>query len=453
MPSAGRKVPPVVVEKERATVASTISGREVELPAAWNRMFEPRVLTDYGPDGFATIAALPGGESLEWCYACGKCVAVCPVDMVGDYGPRKIHRKVQTGTDLLAHTDLWLCTTCGNCLRVCPKRVDMTAVIPAAREAALNGVGVPAELQDIFEKTFRHGNALGQAQRRRAQWAEGAGAPVRVLAKDPRPVDVLFYVEDYWSFHPRGQDAARAFARVASALGIDWAILGPEEKTIGDSQRLAGERGLFDALADDIAAVLAKYEFARIVTPDPHAFNALLREYPRRGHTFDVLHYTQLLSPLVDEIRWARELPLKVTFHDPCYLGRQNGEYDAPRALLAAIPGVELVEMGRCRQDAYCCGGGGGGMWLDGFSADHVTERLSERRVREAAQTGADVLAVCCPYEVPRFADAAKATGHEDLRVCDIVELVDEAMTDEALAEPPVGGAVREGLVGGPTAG
>jgi heterodisulfide reductase subunit C len=185
MPIGGRKVPPVAVEKQQARVASTISGREVDLPAMWNRMFEPRVLTDYGPDGFAAIAKLPGGESLEWCYGCGKCTPVCPVDMVGDYGPRKIHRKVQTGTDLFAAPDLWLCTACGNCLRVCPKRVDMIAIMPAVREAALSGAAVPAELQEVFEKTFRYGNALGQNQRRRARWAETAGVPVRVLATDP----------------------------------------------------------------------------------------------------------------------------------------------------------------------------------------------------------------------------------------------------------------------------
>jgi Fe-S oxidoreductase len=418
------------VEKETATVTSTISGREVELTARWNRMFEPRVLTNYGPEGFAAIAALPGGESLEWCYGCGKCVPVCPVDMVGDYGPRKLHRKVQTGTELLTDADLWLCTACGNCLRVCPKQVDMLAIMPAVREAALSGSTVPAELQDVFEKTFRQGNALGQSQRRRAQWADSAGVPVRILAKNPAPVDVLLYVEDYWSFHPRGQDAARAFARVATALGIDWAILGAEEKTLGDSQRLAGEKGLFEALVEDAATTLAKYDFQRIVTPDPHAFNALVKEYPARGHSYDALHYTQLLAPLVGQIRWTRELDLKVTFHDPCYLGRQNGEYEAPRTLIEAIPGVQLVEMDRCRQNGYCCGGGGGGMWLDSFTGDHTTERLSERRVREAAQTGADVLVVCCPYEVSRFTDAAKATGHEDLRVCDIIELIDEAMRD-----------------------
>jgi Fe-S oxidoreductase len=432
MPVGGRKVAPKVIEKEQATVASTISGREVELPAMWNRMFEPRVLTDIGPDGFEKLAALDGGESLEWCYGCGKCVPVCPVDMVGEYGPRKIHRKVQTGIDLFTDPDLWLCTTCMNCLRVCPKQVDMVQVMPAAREAALSEGVIPNELQDVFEKTFRYGNALGENPRKRAMWTRTAGVPVRVLAQEPGPVDVLFYVEDYWSFHPRGQEAARAFARIATALGIDWAILGPEEKTLGDSQRLAGERGLFDALVEDVSAVLAKYEFQRIVTPDPHGFNALVKEYPKRGHVYEALHYTQLLAPLIEQVQWRRELNYRVTFHDPCYLGRHNGEYDAPRELINAIPGIELVEMGRCRENGYCCGGGGGGMWLDGFNRDHVTERLSERRVREAASTGADMLVVCCPYEVSRFEDAAKSTGNAGLLVRDIVELIDEAMTEEA---------------------
>ncbi|MHB1987776.1 MAG: (Fe-S)-binding protein [Acidimicrobiales bacterium] len=417
----------MAVEREDATVTSRLSGRTSQLSGVWNRMFEPRVLTDYSSAGFAEIGALEGGESLEWCYGCGKCVPVCPVDLVGEYGPRKIHRKVQTGTDLFSSDDLWLCTTCGNCLRVCPKEVDMIQVMPAVRGSAIENGKVPIELQDVFEKTFRNGNCLGENPRRRHAWTRGAGVPVRVLATDPGPVDVLFYVEDYWSYHPRGQQAAQAFARILHGLGVDFAILGPEEKTLGDSQRLAGERGLFEALMDDVVATLDKYDFNRIVIPDPHGFNALVKEYPKRGHTYDVSHYTQWLAPLVGQLDFRRELELVVTFHDPCYLGRHNGEYEAPRTIIEAIPGVSLVEMGRCKENGYCCGGGGGGMWLDGLTANHTTERLSERRVREAAETGADVLAVCCPYEVSRFEDATKSTGNEQLRVMDIVELVDLA--------------------------
>lgn len=434
MPVGGEKQPPRAKEMEHAIVTSELSGKEWDLPGMWNRMFESRVLRNYTTTRLAEVASLPGGESLEWCYGCGKCVPVCPVDIVGEYGPRKLHRKAQTGIDLLGDPDLWLCTTCGNCLRVCPKQVDMIQIMPAAREAGVGAGNVPAELQDVFEKTFRQGNCLGENPRRRHAWTKAAGVPVRVLGSDPSPVDVLFYVEDYWSYHPRGQQAAQAFVRILTALGVDFAILGPEEKTLGDSQRLAGEKGLFEALMEDVVAVLSKYQFSRIVTPDPHGFNALKKVYPKYGHNFAALHYTQLLAPLAERIPWAGRLDAKVTFHDPCYLGRHNGEYDAPRTLLRSIPGLELVEMGRCKENGYCCGGGGGGMWLDGFTSNHTRERLSERRVREAAETGADILAVCCPYEVSRFEDAAKSTGNEHLKVMDIVELIDEAMEAPALA-------------------
>jgi Fe-S oxidoreductase len=428
MPVGGRKVTPTAVEFDVATVASTISGRTVELTSNWNRMFETRVLTETSPDGFDEISAIAGAESLEWCYGCGKCVPVCPVDLVGEYGPRKLHRKVQTGGDLLGSPELWMCTTCGNCLRVCPKEVDMIQTMPALREEAISRGTVPTELQQVFESTFKQGNALGANPRRRSAWTRNAGVPVRELPKNPAPVDVLFYVEDYWSYHPRGMEAAQAFSRVMHALGIDFAILGSEEKTLGDSQRLAGERGLFESLMEDAVTTLAKYDFQRIVTPDPHGFNALVKEYPKHGHVFEAQHYTQLLAPLVDQLEFTTPIEAKVTFHDPCYLGRHNGEYDAPRTLLRAIPGVDLIEMGRCRENGYCCGGGGGGMWLDGFMSDHVSERLSERRVREAAESGADILAVCCPYEVSRFSDAVKSTGNESLRVLDIAEMLDTAI-------------------------
>ncbi|MDE3074973.1 MAG: (Fe-S)-binding protein [Chloroflexota bacterium] len=394
-------------------------------------MFEQRAIFDYDTTILDRITELDGGESLGYCYQCGKCTGVCPVDHVGSYSPRKIFRKVQIGLDLFNDSDLWLCTTCMNCLRVCPKQVNMVQIMPAVREQAVLAGNVPAELSKVFENTMRYGNPMGESPRKRAEWTREAGVPVTILPLEKRPVDVLWFVECYPSYHPRGKDAARALARIFHRLGVDFGILGHEEKCSCDSQRLAGEKGLFEMIAGQNIETLAKYQFRQIVTPDPHAYNAFKTQYPKLGATFQVQHYTQFLAPLIPRMQFKRQLSYRVTFHDPCYLGRHNGEYEAPRQLLQASPGVTLTEMLRCKANGYCCGGGGGGMWLDGFNSDYVTERLSERRVREAVTTGADVLAVCCPYEVSRFEDAVKSTGNAGkLLVKDIVELLDEAMEE-----------------------
>ncbi|MCC7360650.1 MAG: 4Fe-4S dicluster domain-containing protein [Anaerolineales bacterium] len=419
------KVKPDAIKEEKQLV---VEGMDIS--GHWNRMFEQRVIWDYDLRQLDRVTDLPGGESLGWCYGCAKCTGVCPVDIVGDYSPRKIHRKTQMGIDLLSSPDLWLCTTCRNCLRVCPKEVDMIQIMPAVREQAVLAGSVPAELQKAFEDTAKHGNPLGQPQRKRADWVKQAGVPVPLLRELKRPVELLWYVGSYPSYHPRGNDAARAAARIFHALGLDFGILGVEEKDDGDSQRLAGEKGLFEMLAEANIAAFEKYPWNRMVVTGPHEFNAFKNEYPKLGFSRPIVHYTRLLVEHLEQLRplLTKPVNLKVTFHDPCYLGRHNGEYEAPRDLLRAIPGVELIEMGRCRANGYCCGGGGGGMWLDSFTKAHTTMRLSERRVREAVEYGADVLAVCCPFEVSRFEDAAKSTGNDRLIVRDILELLDESM-------------------------
>jgi Fe-S oxidoreductase len=417
------------VDKDRIREKEHFIQEGMDISGHWNRMFEQRVIWDYPTEMMDKVTALEGGESLGWCYQCAQCVPVCPVDIVGDYGPRKIYRKVQIGMDLFESADLWQCTTCMNCLRVCPKEVNMIEIMPAVREQAVLAGTVPAELQAVFENTLSYGNPLGESPRKRADWAKEAGVEVPVLSQVKRPVDVLWYVECYPAYHPRGKDASRALARILRALEVDFGILGIEEKCTCDSQRLAGERGLFEELAEQNIKTLKKYKFQKILVTDPHALNAFRKEYPKLGGDFEVVHYTTYLAPLMKKLDLKKRLDLKVTFHDPCYLGRHNGEFEAPRKMIEALPGVELTEMARCKLNSYCCGGGGGGMWLDGFMSEHVTERLSERRVREAVETGADVLAVCCPYEVSRFEDAVKSTGNEGkLLVRDIAELVLLAM-------------------------
>jgi Fe-S oxidoreductase len=327
---------------------------------------------------------------------------------------------------------VWLCVSCFACAEVCPAKIPLTeGMMTRAKEELLLAGNVPAELQDALVNSQRYGNPLGESPRKRAAWAEELDFEVPLMRKLHRSVDVLWFVGDYASYHPRVQQTTRTMARILHMLGVDFGILGPDESSDGDSQRLAGERGLFEMLAEKNARVLDKLEFGEIVTTDPHAYNALKNEYPRLGFEYPVRHYTEFLADRLEQLtpRFKENGPLRVTFHDPCYLGRANQVFDAPRALLTALPGVSLVEMAHHHTNSLCCGGGGGGMWLDGFSWEKTQTRMSEWRIREAVAAGAEVLAVACPYETPRFEDAARLVpGGDQLHIKDIAELLFEAI-------------------------
>jgi Fe-S oxidoreductase len=394
-----------------------------------------------GGNGFTdsfrvSLERVEEGRRIRACLQCAACSGICPFGFLMDYPPHKMISAMRAGMfDLVMEVDsLWLCVSCYACAQVCPVQIPLTngLMTRAKEEMVLSGT-VPTELQDALENTHRYGSSLGEPPRKRAAWAIELDPEVPILGKIKRPVDVLWFVGDYASYHPRGRQASQALARVLSYLGIDYGILGPEEHSDGDSQRLAGETGLFEMLAEKNGRVLAKYEFGQILTTDPHAFNALKNEYPALGISYPVQHYSQFLADRLDQLRPAleRETPARVTFHDPCYLGRANGVYDEPRRLLAAIPGIELVEMVHNRETSICCGGGGGGMWLDGFRWDKAQFRLSDLRVREAVAAEADILAVTCPYEMPRFEDAAKTVpGAEGLRVKDIAEMLAHSLVE-----------------------
>jgi Fe-S oxidoreductase len=280
----------------------------------------------------------------------------------------------------------------------------------------------------------RYGNPLGESPRKRAAWAKGLDIEVPTFKEVKRHVDVLWFVSDYPSYHPRVQLTTKAMAKILHILGVDFAILGPEENSDGDSQRLAGERGLFEMLAEKNGSAFSKYDFDKIITSDPHAYNAFKNEYPALGISYPVQHFTEYIADRIDELKphLKENGEIRVTYHDPCYLGRANGVYDAPRTLINAIPGVELVEMPHSRSTSLCCGGGGGGMWLDGFQWEKAHVRLSEWRIQEAVTVNADILAVACPYEPPRFEDAAKMVqGAGRLVVKDIAELLAESIGTE----------------------
>jgi Fe-S oxidoreductase len=383
---------------------------------------------------FDSLYRVENGERFRTCLQCGSCSGVCPFGYLMDYPPGRMIAGLRAEEfSLVLETDtVWMCVSCYACAEICPSKIPITAgLMTRTKEELLLSGNVPSELQSALENSQRYGNPMGESPRKRADWTMGIQPQVTLMGRDRRPVDVLWFVGDYPSYHPRVQMVAKAMAKVLNALGISFGILGPEENSDGDTQRMAGERGLFEMLAEKNGKAFSKYQFNRIITSDPHAYNALKNEYPALGIEYPVQHTTQFLAEHLEQIKplLTQEIQATVTYHDPCYLGRVNGVFDEPRMLLEAIPGLKLVEMPHSRTTSLCCGGGGGGMWLDGFQWEKAHARLSEWRVREAAVAGANILAVACPYEPPRFEDAIKMTQEAgQLVVKDIVELLADAI-------------------------
>jgi Fe-S oxidoreductase len=385
---------------------------------------------------YQSLQGLPEGERLLACLQCGTCSGVCPFGFLMDFPPSKMIASLRAGFfEWALKSDMvWMCVSCYACTQVCPAKIPLTlGLMTRSKEELLLAGNVPTELGDALENSQRYGNPMGESQRKRAAWSRGIDPPVQIMSQTRQPVDVLWFVGDYASFHPRLQLVSQAFARLLNALGVNFGILGHEEYSDGDSQRLAGERGLFEMLAEKNGQAFARYSFGEIITTDPHAYNALKNQYPALGISYPVRHYTQFLVERLDQLKALLRRPLKAlaAYHDPCYLGRANGIYEEPRQLLSAIPELKLVEMSHHHQNSLCCGGGGGGMWLDGFTWEKAHVRLSEWRVREAVAAGADVLAIACPYEAPRFEDAAKMVEKASrLVVKDIAEMLADAMGD-----------------------
>jgi Fe-S oxidoreductase len=386
---------------------------------------------------YDSLLEVPDGERIRTCLQCGSCSGVCPFGYLMGFPPGRMiaYLRANRFENVIDSDTVWMCVSCYACAAICPKEIPLTSGLMArAKEELLLAGNVPTELQDALMNSQRYGNPLGESPRKRSEWTKGLDFDIPTFREAKRPVDVLWFVSDYPSYHPRVQLTTRAMAKILNLLGVDFAILGPEENSDGDSQRLAGERGLFEMLAEKNGKAFGKYEFNEIITSDPHAYNALKNEYPSLGITYKVAHILEFLAERVEDIKphLKENGEIKVTYHDPCYLGRANKVYDAPRTLLEAIPGVELVEMPHNRSTSLCCGGGGGGMWLDGFQWEKAHVRLSEWRVQEAVSVNADILAVACPYEPPRFEDAAKMVqGAGRLVVKDITELLADSIEGE----------------------
>lgn len=382
-----------------------------------------------------SLFEIPDGENIQACLQCASCSGVCPFGFAMDFPPGRMIAWMRAGIldEMLQSDSVWMCVSCYACTEICPKEIPVTlGLMTRAKEEALLAGNVPAELQSALEFSQQYSNPLGESSRKRAAWTGELDFEVPIARKEKRPFDFLWFVGDYASYHPRVKKVSQAVARIFHDLGFDFCILGPDEHSDGDSQRLAGEVGLFEMLAEKNAKMFSRCDFKEIITTDPHAYNALKNEYPKLGIEYPVRHYTEILLEHIEKITplLKETAPLRVAYHDPCYLGRVNNIYEAPRQLIQAIPGLELVEMAHNRTTSLCCGGGGGGMWLDGFRWEKSESRLSEWRIREAVAVDADVLALACPYEPPRFEDAAKnIPGAENILVKDIAELILDAMS------------------------
>jgi Fe-S oxidoreductase len=383
---------------------------------------------------FSSLYQVEDGERFRTCLQCGSCSGVCPFGYLMDFPPGRMIAGLRAEEfDLVMKTDtVWMCVSCYACSQICPSKIPITAgLMTRTKEELLLSGNVPSELQSALENSQRYGNPLGESPRKRADWTTGIQPQISILGRDRQPVEVLWFVGDYASYHPRVQLVAKSLAKVLNAMGVNFGILGPEENSDGDTQRLSGERGLFEMLAEKNGKAFSRYQFDRIITSDPHAFNAIKNEYPKLGISYPVQHYTEFLAERMDLLKplIKQEVQATVAYHDPCYLGRVNGVFNEPRMLLEAIPGIKLEEMAHNHASSLCCGGGGGGMWLDGFQWEKAHARLSEWRVHEAVATGANILAVACPYEPPRFEDAIKMTQQaQHLVVKDIVELLADAL-------------------------
>jgi Fe-S oxidoreductase len=374
-------------------------------------------------------------DKFRTCIQCGVCSGSCPMGEAMDFSPRRAIKMLLDGhfSDVVSSNTPWLCVACHTCAVRCPSQLQISdGLFPALRAAVMaEGKPLDQDLQKALQNTFLYGNPMGISPRKRAEWTQTAGVPVAIVSQLKRPVDVLWIVECYPSFEPRNQEISRKLARILNALGVDFAILGHEERCLGDCEWLAGERGLFEMLIERNIEVLSKYRFREILMTDPHSYRTLRNVYPALGGSFPVKHLVQFLAERLDQLKplLKKKLDATVTYHDSCCLGRKTGHYEEPRALLQAIPGVKLVEMIQNRESALCCGGGASTIYLDRFIQERVKDRLADRRVQQATATGAETLAVACPFEPARFEDAVKITGHEGkLEVRDIVELLAESM-------------------------
>jgi Fe-S oxidoreductase len=375
------------------------------------------------------------------CIMCFRCQEVCPAYSTGkilspaalEINKRYFLNTVNLLKDSPPLTEfaipaeaIWACTSCGACVDICPVGNEpMRDILDIRRSLVLMENSFPKQLETAFRGMERAANPWGVPPNERMKWAEGLSVPT--IEQNPEP-EVLWWVGCAPATEIRAQKTARAFVKILDAAGVNFAVLGQNEQCTGDSARRAGREDIFFGLATANVELLNEVKPKRIVTTCPHCLHTLKNEYPAFGGNYEVIHHTQLINELIESgrLHLEHEAPKEkgqssVTVHDPCYLGRHNGIYADPRLVLKAAQ-AGLVEMPRHDHLSFCCGAGGTQMWKE---EEHGTGRVSAARIAEARTTGANTMAVACPFCLIMLTDAAKEDG-EQVKVVDVAEIVAE---------------------------
>jgi Fe-S oxidoreductase len=364
-----------------------------------------------------------GGDAAKFCYQCGICDTVCPWNRVATFSMRKLIREATFG--LSETEEIWRCTTCGRCIQRCPRDVKLIEVMVSLRRMATEyGLFPPSvrPVRAVSAGLSDQGNPFGEERKTRRDWAEGLS--VKVFTEG---MEVLYFPGCYPSYDPRLKKVAQATANILNKAGVDFGILGVKENCCGESIRKTGNERLFKHLARENIKTFIENGVKKILVSSPHCYHTFKNEYPEFKVNFEVVHISQYLFQLINEgrLKPTKEYGKKVTYHDPCYLGRHNGIFDEPREVLKKIPGLELSEMAESREDSLCCGMGGGRIWLE----TPKSERFSILRLEQAIGLGAEVLATSCPYCISQFEDSRLTLkDSEVIQIKDITEILQEVV-------------------------
>jgi succinate dehydrogenase/fumarate reductase iron-sulfur protein len=373
---------------------------------------------------------------LTLCIKCSICYSACPAAIDEKFlGPATLTANYRFITDsrdegladrLKPMADnIWLCTQCNSCTLFCPKLVGCANSIVDDHSLLVETGDIPRTVKDVLESVYKYHNPMGTHQSKRMAWAEGLNVKTFPTIMQ---ADVLFFVCCSTAYDPRNQEIAKAMTLLFNNMGVNYATLGTEEWCCGDHMLRMGEKGLFEELAQHNIEMFKKFKAEKIVTLSPHCYNTFKNDKPYADEKLNVQHYTQFLAEAIRQgkIKPAKTVKRRVAYHDPCFLGKRNEIYDAPRQVLQSIRGLELVEMRRTRQSSFCCGGGAGRVWTEEAEPE---KRPCVDRVKEALNLNVDTIAVACPFCVTTLEDAVKVLDVENkIAVRDILELLKEAV-------------------------